>query len=106
MERIDVEIPAPLSECFSHCETYCVSGCCGLDAFDTAAELIEQWVGLVGAPSVHAAGAQLEAIMAVVADDSKECSITFLNHCVHDPISRQMLLEFLSQFHRSLAAAR
>jgi hypothetical protein len=38
-----VHIPRPLWSVMEACETICVSGCCGLDAFDVSAAQIHQW---------------------------------------------------------------
>jgi hypothetical protein len=38
-----VQIPEPLLSVMRACETFCVSSCCGMDAFDINAALIRQW---------------------------------------------------------------
>ncbi|MEW6306174.1 MAG: TIGR02452 family protein [Verrucomicrobiota bacterium] len=57
---VEVEFPNPLLNLFTACESHCVAGCCGVDAFDTSIECIRIWAHKAGIRDVQIALAQIE----------------------------------------------
>lgn len=42
--ELELVVPSPLRGLFQSCATFCVPGCCGLDAFDVDAYVIFRWL--------------------------------------------------------------
>jgi hypothetical protein len=42
---VELPIEAPLSDCLDACETNCVAGCCGIEAFDFEPENVSSGSG-------------------------------------------------------------
>jgi hypothetical protein len=101
---VSVEIPAPLRECFLHCETECVRGCCGIDAISTEADVIADWGRKAGSKAVAEALRQLDELVAVVEDRSHNVLSHFLNHYTVDEPARGKLLNFLASFRSGIAS--
>jgi Family of unknown function (DUF6331) len=57
---LDFRPTGALETYFRHCETHCVAGCCGLDAFDFSTGHAEAWVRAVGKGPVREAMAQID----------------------------------------------
>lgn len=71
MAAYEVRMPQTLGELFAWCETECVAGCCGLEAFDFSRERIREWV----ASQPQQAGAareQLRQLVKEIAGRSEE----------------------------------
>jgi hypothetical protein len=62
MSQSKLEIPNPLLDLLGHGETFCVAGCCGLDAFDNGAERVKHWVDRAGPTQATEAIAQLQLL--------------------------------------------
>lgn len=68
-----VQIPEPLWSIMAACETACVSGCCGLGAFDIDATRIRQWAQEEGrAQALAGASRQIEELINVLSPLSGE----------------------------------
>ena len=104
MSELSVEIRSPLSDCIIHCETVCVRACCGIDAISTDPVLIEEWCRQAGTLTVTEARLQLAALRELVEDRSNRVVSMFLNHRVHDEVSRRELQEFLAAIDAGLSA--
>jgi hypothetical protein len=62
-----VVIPEPLMSMIAACETACVAGCCGLDAFDIDANQIRQWAQDEPAGVLEEASRQIEELIKALA---------------------------------------
>ncbi|WUR60032.1 DUF6331 family protein [Micromonospora chokoriensis] len=104
MAEVSVEIPSPLSECITFCETECVVGCCGIDAVSTDPALIEAWCRQVGPDVVIEARLQLHKLMEMVKDRSRCVASTSLNFRTPNDVARRQVLDFLAALDAGLAA--
>jgi hypothetical protein len=62
-KNIELAIPSSVDELIGSCETNCVAGCCGLDAFDLREESVREWVQQVGPERATAARRDLDALL-------------------------------------------
>ena len=71
-KQMDLVVKQPLLELMEFCETYCVAGCCGTDAFEITPELIRTWISRKDRGQALIAGAQLRDLI----DHVKGCGQT------------------------------
>ncbi len=67
-----IQIPEPLWSVMQACETFCVSSCCGLDAFDIDASHMRQWAREGRAEGLAEANRQVEELLKAVVPLSGE----------------------------------
>ena len=79
--RYDFEIPfpSPLMSLLQACETICVTGCCGLDAFDRTPEAIASWVKAEGVVTATHAGQQARELAGDIGSRSGKAYSEWLN---------------------------
>lgn len=65
----ELKINQPLLGFFDFCETYCVAGCCGVDAFEISEERVAEWVSKNGIAAAKDAREQLQTM---ISDISKQ----------------------------------
>jgi hypothetical protein len=63
---IQLEMKEPLLELMRSCETYCVTACCGADAFEITKEQVGRWVSTQSRERVLEAAAQLQSLIGQV----------------------------------------
>jgi hypothetical protein len=61
--EIELQVEQPLLELMESCETFCVAGCCGVDAFDVSKEQVGCWVSAQGQEKALAAAVQLHTLI-------------------------------------------
>ncbi len=66
-DYLRLAIPEPLSSLAHSCETVCVAGCCGLDAFNVTAEQMVSWIRSAGRESACQALHQIDELVAQAA---------------------------------------
>jgi hypothetical protein len=103
---VPVEIQDPLRRCFQRFETECVCACCGIDAIDADVAGVAEWASTLVPQDLAAAAAQLEDLLALVADRSLVVTSTFLNHSTVDDGARRELLTLLTTIADGFTAAR
>ncbi len=62
VSQSELEIPNPLLDLLSNSETFCVAGCCDLDAFDNGAAQGKIWVARTGSTQATEAITQLQLL--------------------------------------------
>lgn len=67
-----IHIPDPLQGLRGSCEVHCVAGCCGLDAFDFAAQHMAPWFREQNLQTGLLALTQLETLMAEASKDQAQ----------------------------------
>jgi hypothetical protein len=98
----ELDISSELQSCFTRTETACVSGCCGLGAFEPDAKVIRAWALDVGpAPAIKVLE-EIRVLVAAVSDRSSIASSEFLNVCTPDDASRDKLIAFFREYERAL----
>ncbi len=65
-EEITLKLDQPLLGLFEFCETYCVSECCGADAFEITEERISEWVLKNGMAAAEQAEEQIRCIILAI----------------------------------------
>lgn len=60
---MNIEIDGPLRALILACETNCVAGCCGPDAFDLGSANVEKWAAAVSGETAARAGDQLKDLL-------------------------------------------
>ncbi|MDB6068036.1 MAG: hypothetical protein JWR26_4244 [Pedosphaera sp.] len=55
-KQIELQVSQPLRQLMESCETFCVAGCCGADAFGVSEQQIGEWVKIVGVEQAALAG--------------------------------------------------
>ena len=103
---VPVKIQDPLRRCFLRFETECVRACCGIDAIDADVAGVAEWASTLAPQDLAAAAAQLEDLLALVADRSRVVTSTFLNHSTVDDGARSELLSLLTTINDGFTAAR
>ena len=79
--EIELQVSQPLLKLMESCETFCIAGCCGTDAFDVSEKQINEWVKTVGVEQTDLASKQLNALIEeVTLRDTKVTSDRF-NAC-------------------------
>ena len=63
-----IRLPQPLSSLAYQCETLCVVGCCGIDAFDICADTVQAWAQRAGMERARTASGQIEDIIDAAMD--------------------------------------
>src|SRR4051794_21341511 len=66
-DYLRLTIPEPLSSLAHSCETVCVAGCCGVDAFDVTAEQMVSWIRSAGREPAYQALHQIDELVAQAA---------------------------------------
>src|SRR5688572_23875707 len=96
--EVQLEIEAPLRDCFEHCETICIRDCCGIDAIDDRPKIVREWADAQDPKAVAAAMSQLDGLIAATRDRSHRVTSDFLNHFTVDESARSQLLHFFNNF--------
>lgn len=78
--EIQLEMKGPLLELMRSCETYCVTGCCGADAFEITKEQVGRWVSTQSKERVLEAEAQLRSLIGQITPDSVYSMGEWFNH--------------------------
>lgn len=73
-------VPPPLRDLFRNCETLCVAGCCGTDAFDASPTLIRDWLAGVRGP-IEGVCNQFETLLGQISQHRGEISADQLDGC-------------------------
>jgi hypothetical protein len=103
---VSVELQDSLERCFEQFETECVRARCGIDAIDSDVAGVAEWASTLAPQDLAAAGAQLEDLLALVADRSLVVTSTFLNHSTVDVGARSEFLSLLTTINAGFTAAR
>lgn len=103
---VSVELQDSLERCFEQFETDCVRACCGIDAIDADVAGVAEWASTLAPQDLAAAAAQLEDLLALVADRSRVVTSTFLNHSTVDDGARSEFLSLLTTINDGFTAAR
>jgi len=99
VKRNRISFPPLLEGLVMHCETVCVSGCCGLDAFDFSEEQFRLWLHLGNSEVAPLLAEELEEVLRVIEVQSEEeVSSDRLNHSW----SKAQAVAFFSELHRRL----
>lgn len=80
-EEIALRLDHPLLGLVEFCETYCVAGCCGVDAFEITEERIDQWVSENGVAATQQALEQLQGIVRDLSNRNFTVMSERLNAC-------------------------
>ena len=70
--EVELKIDQPLLGLFDFCETYCVAGCCGVDAFEITEKRVAEWVSQNGMAAAKQAKEQLQTVI----DDISKQDVT------------------------------
>ena len=84
MMEVNVQIPEPLWSVMQACEIVCVSGCCGLDAFDISPEPLCEWAHAGKLVLFSRALRQAGVLMTEASSEDFYCSGQ-LNYCGPGP---------------------
>lgn len=99
-------IDGPLRDCVQACETICVAGCCGLDAFDLDVDHVGQWARQRTAQELAAARIALAACLSQVEAPTRWLTSELLGHHTGEHGQfRGALLAWLRRLDGALEAA-
>jgi hypothetical protein len=100
---MELVLADPLRSCVFACETYCVAGCCGLEAFDLGIDNVRAWAKDRPATDLAQARRQLAEWIALVEGATETVHSDELN-VLTDPAYRGELLAWLRALESSLRA--
>ncbi|WP_344103635.1 DUF6331 family protein [Myceligenerans crystallogenes] len=105
MHNVDMQIPRPLDDLVGRCETYCVAGCCGIEAFDPSPQEVERWVERSGSERALTAVRQIDELLDLVSDERLCVTSQRLNHMTFNARARRDLVELLAALRSGLETA-
>ena len=71
------DVRTPIGQAMSECEVYCVSACCGMDAYQISSEHLQRWADRVSRSTFDEVGKQVDR--AVVELQAAPESLYFLD---------------------------
>ena len=94
------EARTPIGQALAECEIYCVSACCGMDAYEISSQHLQRWVDRVSRSTFDQVRAQVDRAI-----ESLECAPASL-YFLDAEHSREEVLAWFRQVQAAFAGTR
>ncbi len=98
-DSVNVTVAEPLAGFLDHLQSYCVYGCCGMDAFNFEAAHTVGWIEQIGADSAGATLCQVRALRTSIA--KAEFRLLKIDHPIEE-LTEEDLRDLLDQAEANL----